>query len=66
MKYATRQSGMAGSAVVGRLGMPPQAAPIERTATGAALGEGAGVEPSIFGAILPFLAPALSAVSKLL
>ncbi len=44
MKDTMREIGLERSRTVGQLGLPVQAAPIDRTSTGVALADGSGVE----------------------
>lgn len=65
MKEVTRQARAERLVGVGQLGLPMQAAPIDRTSTGVALATGAGVDASFLGALAPFIPTAISALSKL-
>ena len=56
MRETTRDARSEGS-VVGRLGLPLQVAPIDRTSTGVALADSSGVEPAIWGALASALIP---------
>jgi len=56
MRETTRDARSEGS-VVGRLGLPVQVAPIDRTPSGVALASGSGVEPAFWGALASTLIP---------
>jgi len=66
MAEASRQALEQEPLAISRLGLPMQAAPIDRTPAGVALTASTGVEASFpFAALLPFVPTAIRAVSKL-
>lgn len=66
MAEASRQALEQEPLAISRLGMPMQAAPIDRTSYGGALTADTGVDPSFpFAALAPFIPTAIRAVSKL-
>lgn len=63
MNEMKRQARAERSFSADRLGLPRQAAPIDRTTAGVALSTGEGVEASFWGALIPIAA---TVASKLL